>query len=162
MQRYINLCCRAPKRSSKISPYCTVFGRTEEIPGHLESCQQSIWHGKQKRNMDRSKSSQRKEKICITDAKDNYQTAANNLSELIGKISTLHESMQLDITTGSMSGTTAAAVYETLLNGLVFVIDYFSYIEKPELLDKIIMSQLCDKLIEGFSENSLKECKVKT
>ena len=58
--------------------------------------------------------------------------------------------MQLDIITGSMSGTTAVAVYETLLNGLVFVIHYFNYIEKPELLDKIIMSQLSDKLIEGF------------
>ena len=91
-----------------------------------------------------------KKEICITDAKENLQTAANNLSELIGKISTLHGSMQLDITTGSMSGTTAAAVYETLLNGLVFVIDYFNYIEKPELLDKIIMSQLCAKLIVGF------------
>ena len=91
-----------------------------------------------------------KKKICITDAKENLQTAANNLSELIGKISTLHGSMQLDIITGSMSGTTAVAVYETLLNGLVFVIDYFNYIEKPELLDKIIMSQLSDKLIEGF------------
>ena len=92
----------------------------------------------------------KRKKICITDAKENLQTAANNLSELIGKISTLHGSMQLDITTGSMSGTTAATVYETLLNGLVFVIDYFNYIEKPELLDKIIMSQLRGKLIEGF------------
>ena len=28
-----------------------------------------------------------------------------------------------------MSGTTAAAVYYTLLSGVTFVIDYFSYIE---------------------------------
>ena len=91
-----------------------------------------------------------KKKISITDAKENLQTAANNLSELIGKISTLHGNMQLDITTGSMIGTTAAAVYETLLDGLVFIIDYFNYIEKPELLDNIVMSQLCDKLIEDF------------
>ena len=62
-----------------------------------------------------------------------------------------------------MNGTTAAAVYETLLNVLVFVIDYFNYIEKPELLNKKIMSQWCDKLIEDFFfENSLKERKVKT
>ena len=49
-----------------------------------------------------------------------------------------------------MSRTTATAVYETLLDCLVFVIDYFSYIEKAELLVKIKISQLCDKLIEGF------------
>ena len=58
--------------------------------------------------------------------------------------------MQLDITTGSISRTTAATVYDTLLSGVAFVIDYFNYIEVPHFLDEIKMSQLSDKLIEGF------------
>ena len=36
--------------------------------------------------------------------------------------------MQLDITAGSMSGKAAAAVYNTLLSGVAFVIDYFRFI----------------------------------
>ena len=48
------------------------------------------------------------------------------LSQLIGKISTLHGNMQLDITAGSVSGTPAAAIYGTMLSGVAFVIDYFN------------------------------------
>ena len=33
---------------------------------------------------------------------------------------------------------------------MAFVIDYFSYIEVPHFLDEIKMSQLSDKLMEGF------------
>ena len=50
----------------------------------------------------------------------------------------------------SMSGTPAAAVYDTLLSGVAFVIDYFNYIEVPHFLNDIKMSQLSDKLIEYF------------
>ena len=52
---------------------------------------------------------------------------------------------------GLLSGKTAAAVvYDTLLSGVAFVIDYFSYIEVPHFLDEIKMSELSDKLMEGF------------
>ena len=54
--------------------------------------------------------------------------------------------MDLDI----MSGTPAAAVYDTLLSGVALVIDYFNYIEVPHFLDEIKMSQLSDKQIEGL------------
>ena len=47
---------------------------------------------------------------------------------MIGKISTLHGNMQLDIAAGSLSGTLAAAVYDAMLSGVVFVIDYLNYI----------------------------------
>ena len=64
--------------------------------------------------------------IKITDAKDLLELASTRLSQSIGKLSTLHGNMRPDITAGSMSGKTAAAVYDTLLSG---VIDYFNYIE---------------------------------
>ena len=54
--------------------------------------------------------------------------------------------MHLDI----MSGTPAAAVYNTLLSGVALVIDYFSYNEVTHFLDEIKMSQLSDKQIEGL------------
>ena len=72
------------------------------------------------------------------------------LSQLIGKISTLHGNMQLDITAGSISGTPAAAIYGTMLSGVAFVIDYFNYIEVPHFLDEIKVSQLSEKLMEDF------------
>ena len=49
-----------------------------------------------------------------------------------------------------MSGVTAACVYDTLLNEVQFVIDYFTFIGREELLEKISMGQLSDKLVEGF------------
>ena len=51
----------------------------------------------------------KKKDIKITGAKDILMEAGQKLCNLMGKISTLHGSMQLDIT-GCMSGTTAAAV----------------------------------------------------
>ena len=69
---------------------------------------------------------------------------------MIGNISTLHGNMQLDITAGSMSGTPAAAVYDTMLSGVAFVIDYFNYVEVTHFLDEIKVSQLSEKLIEDF------------
>ena len=74
--------------------------------------------------------------------------AASRLSQLIGRILTFHGSMQLKITAGSMSGTTVAAICNTLLS-LTFVIDYFNYTKTQYWLNKIKMSQLSDKLIEG-------------
>ena len=61
--------------------------------------------------------------------------------------------MHLDITAGSMSGKTAAAVYDTLLSGVEFVIDIFNYIELHHFLDEIKMIHLSDNLIEGFFSN---------
>ena len=55
--------------------------------------------------------------------------------------------MQLDITAGSMSGTPAAAVYDTMLSGVAFVIDYFNYIG----VNEIKVSQLSEKLMEDLS-----------
>ena len=79
------------------------------------------------------------------------ELASTRLSQLIGKISTLHGNMQLDITAGSMSGTpAAAAVYDTILSGVGFVIDYFNYIEVPHFLDEINTSQLSEVLMEDF------------
>ena len=73
------------------------------------------------------------------------------LSQLISKISTLHGNMQLDTTAGSISGTPAtAAVYDTILSGVAFVIDYFNYTEVPHFLDQIKMSQLSETLMEDF------------
>ena len=69
---------------------------------------------------------------------------------MIGKISTLHDNMELDITAGSMSGTPEAAVYDTMLSGAAFVIDYFNYIEVPHFLDEVKVSQLSEKLMEDF------------
>ena len=65
-------------------------------------------------------------------------------------MSILHGNMQLDITAGSMSGTPAAAVYDTMLSVVAFVIDYFNYIEVSHFLDEIKMSQLSEKLMEDF------------
>ena len=90
------------------------------------------------------------------------ELASTRFSQLIGKISTLHGSMQLDITAGFMRGTIAAAAYDTLLSGVIFVIDYFNYIEVPHFLDEIKMSQLSDKLIEGFFGKLTEEHLVKT
>ena len=92
----------------------------------------------------------KKKNIKISDAEDVLELASTRLSQLIGKISTLDGNMQLDITAGSTSGKTATTVYDTLLSGVTFVIDYFSYIEVPHFLDEIKMSQLSDKLLEGF------------
>ena len=80
------------------------------------------------------------------------ELTSTRLSQLIGKISTLDGNMQLDITAGSMSRTSAAAaaVYDTMPSGVAFVIDYFNYNEVPHFLDEIKMSQLSEKLIEDF------------
>ena len=69
---------------------------------------------------------------------------------MIGTISTFHDSIQLDITAGSMSETPAAAVYDTMLSGVAFVIDYFNYIELPHFLYEIKVSQLSEKPMEDF------------
>ena len=73
--------------------------------------------------------SNKKKNIKITDAQDLLEQASTRLSQSIGKISTLHGNMQLDIAAGSMSGTPAAAVYDAMLSGVAFVIDYFIYIK---------------------------------
>ena len=44
----------------------------------------------------------------------------------------------------------AAAVYDTILSGLAFVIDYFNYIEVPHFLDEININQLSETLMEDF------------
>ena len=59
--------------------------------------------------------------IKITDAQDLLELASTRLSQLIGKISTLHSNMQFDITPGSTSETPAAALYDTMLSGVAFV-----------------------------------------
>ena len=61
--------------------------------------------------------------------------------------------MQLDITAGSMSGTPAAAVYDAMLSGVAFVINYFNYINVSRFLHEIKMSQLSEKLILDFFGN---------
>ena len=45
-----------------------------------------------------------------------------------------------------MSGTPPPAVYDTMLSGVAFVIDYFNYIG----VDEIKVSQLSEKLMEDF------------
>ena len=49
-----------------------------------------------------------------------------------------------------MSGTLAAPVYDAMLNGVEFFIDYFNYSEVPHFLDELKMSQLSEKLILDF------------
>ena len=49
-----------------------------------------------------------------------------------------------------MSGTPAAAVYDAMLSGVAYVIDYFNYIEVPHFLDEINMSQPSEKVILDF------------
>ena len=78
------------------------------------------------------------------------ELVSTRLSQLIGKMSILHGNIQLDITAASMSGTPTAAVYDTMLSVVAFVIDYFNYIEVPQFLDDIKMSQLSEKLMEDF------------
>ena len=63
--------------------------------------------------------------------------------------------MQPNIKAGCMSGAPAAAVYDTMLSGVAFVIDYFNYIEVPHFLDEIKMSQLSEKLIEDLQKEHL-------
>ena len=94
--------------------------------------------------------SNEKKNIKITDAKDLLELASTRPSQLIGKMSILHGDMQLDITAGSMSGTPAAAVYDTMLSVVAFVINYFNYIEVTHFLNEIKMSQLSEKLMEDF------------
>ena len=48
--------------------------------------------------------------IGLREAKDILEQAGQKLCSIIGNTSALHGSMQLDITTGSMSGTTAAVI----------------------------------------------------
>ena len=66
-----------------------------------------------------------KKNISLIDANEVLEMAATR--QLIGRILTLHGSMRLDIKAGSMTLATAAAVHDTLLSGLAFVIDYFNY-----------------------------------
>ena len=99
--------------------------------------------------MDKPKESNEKKNIKITDAQDLLELASTGLSQLIDKISTLHGNMQLDTTAGSISGT-PAAVYDTILSGVAFVIDYFNFTEVPHFLDEIKMSQLSETLMEDF------------
>ena len=80
----------------------------------------------------------------------NEKKNIKTIDQLIGKISTLHGNMKLDITAGSMSGTPAAVVYDTMLSGVAFVIDHFNYTEVPCFLDEIKVSQLPEKLMEDF------------
>ena len=94
--------------------------------------------------------SNKKKNIKITNASDLLELASTRLSQLIGKMSILHGNMQLDITTGSISGTPAAAAYDTMLSVVAFVIDYLNYIEVSHFLDEIKMSQLSEKLMEDF------------
>ena len=49
-----------------------------------------------------------------------------------------------------MNGFTVPGVYETLLNGKQFIIDFFTYTEKQELLGKISIRQFSDKLVYRF------------
>ena len=49
-----------------------------------------------------------------------------------------------------MLSKTAAAVTKTLIEGLFYLIEYFKYIERQNILDKIRVKALNDRLAEGF------------
>ena len=115
-------------RQRSIRPFHCLFGSKEF---------QSIWHLVSKafgmvsrtEGWTNPEESNKKKNIKITDAKDLLELVSTRHSQLKGKISTLHGNMQLDISTGSMSGKTAVAVYDTLLSGVAFVIDIFNYLQ---------------------------------
>ena len=76
----------------------------------------------------------------------------------------------LDIRNGSMPSKTAAAVTKTLIEGLSYLIEYFKYIERQDILDEIRVKALNDHLakaffghisekIEGNNPSCLKLCK---
>ena len=52
---------------------------------------------------------------------------------------------------GSVSSKTAAAVTKTLIEGLFYLIEYFKYIERQDILDEIRVKALNDRLAEAFS-----------
>ena len=56
----------------------------------------------------------------------------------------------LDIRNGSMPSKTAAAVTKTLIEGFSYLIEYFKYIERQDILDEIRVKVLNDRLAEAF------------
>ena len=79
--------------------------------------------------------SNEKKNTKITDANNLLELASTRLSQLIGKISTLHGNMHFDIHEWNNSSS-MHAVYDTLLIDVAFVIGYFNYTEVPHFLDE--------------------------
>ena len=86
----------------------------------------------------------------LQDAFPEMEDPCQKLHYLTESISNTFNSNSLDITHGFMSSKTAKAVYNTLRNGLCFILEYFDYIELEELKSKVITHCLTDKLVECF------------
>ena len=86
----------------------------------------------------------------LQDAFPEMEDPCQKLHYLTESISNTFNSNSLDITHGFMSSKTAKAVYNTLRNGLRFILEYFDYIELEELKSKVITHSLTDKLVECF------------
>ena len=68
----------------------------------------------------------------------------------------------LGIRNGSIPSKIAAAVTETLIKGLSYLIEYFKYIEGQDILDEIRVKVLNDHLAEAFLGIFLRKLKVTT
>ena len=69
---------------------------------------------------------------------------------LIETVSGLYNCTGLNIAHDSMSHRTAKAGYEKLSGGLIFIQEYFSYIEHNHFCEKVMTTCLTDKLAECF------------
>ena len=93
----------------------------------------------------------------------------NDLSALINATRERFGVNSLDIRNGSMPSKTAKAVTKTSTDCLSYLIEYFNYISRQDLMNKILIMTLNDRLveasfghisekIEGSNPSCLKSC----
>ena len=86
------------------------------------------------------------------------EETCGDLKSLIETVSGLCNCTGLNIAQGSMSPRTAKAVYGKLSGGLIFIQEYFSYIEHNHFCEKVTTTCSTDKPVEHFFGITTERC----
>ena len=100
----------------------------------------------------------------MVDSLPELRTAAQRLESLITETRQYTGAVSLDISHGSMASRTAEGFYKTLINGAVYLCDYFIHIGEDELPDLVKVKALRTRMLEGFfghiTEDSREQCNL--
>ena len=93
----------------------------------------------------------------LFEAVPKLEEPCRDLKGLSETVSGLYNCTGLNIAHDLMSHRTTKAVYEKLSGGLIFIQEYFPYIEHNYFCENVMTTCSTNKLAECFSESSLKD-----
>ena len=86
----------------------------------------------------------------VSEALPELKQSAAKLEQLIESNKDRLNVQALDITHCSMASRTAEAVYNTAVNSLNYVTEYFKHIEREDIVDKTLIRTFTSRMVEGF------------